>query len=300
MTQCWINGNFVDEDRAGVSIRDAGLLHGAGAFTTMRAYAGKVFRLDDHLQRLRNTCQAILIPIVESDETLRSAIRDLIQVNQLSGARLRITATRGGITQVQPKPNLFITASPLQAYPQQFYEQGMTVLAYDQQKANPYDIAAGHKTLNYFPRLTAMRDAATRQAGEALWFNVHNYLQSGSISNVFLVQEGKLLTPPTQQELEDEDIRKLTPYPRSNVLPGIARKAVLQIAKREGISIQIGGLTINELVRADECFLTNSIMEVMPVCRIENQTLGDGKPGDLTRRIAMLYRNTVDQFVQSA
>lgn len=300
MAKCWLNGDLVDEQHASISVHDAGLLHGTGAFTTMRACNGRVFRLGDHLDRLRSTCQAMFIPLATSDDEFEAAVGELIQANLLTGARLRITVTRGNIGDVAARPNVIISAAPLEAYPEQFYERGMTVLAYDQQKLNPYDIEAGHKTLNYFPRLTAMRDAALKQAGEALWFNVHNYLQSGSISNVFIVKDGAIFTPPTQEDLADEEIRKKTPYPRSNVLPGITRKTILELAARENIPVEIRGLTINELVRADEVFVTNSIMEVMPVCRIERQSLGSDKPGDLTRRMAVLYRSTVSQFVGAA
>jgi branched-chain amino acid aminotransferase len=300
MAKCWLNGQLTDAGTAGISIRDAGLLHGAGAFTTMRAYGGKVFRLVDHVQRLRTTCQAMSIPLETSDEEFHAAVHDLIQANLLTEARLRITVTRGSVGDGDLRPNLFITAAPLQPYPDDLHTLGMTVLAYDQQKLNPYDIEAGFKTLNYFPRLAAMRDAASKKAGEALWFNVHNYLQSGSISNVFLVKEGKLLTPPTQADLADETTRERTPYPRSNVLPGITRKTVIEIALQEGTPVQIGGLTINDLIHADECFLTNSIMEIMPVCRIERQALGSDHPGDLTRRIAALYRVRVDRFAGTA
>ena len=189
------------------------------------------------------------------------------------------------------------TAVAVEPYPKEYYENGMTVVAYDLQKLNPYDMQAGHKTLDYFSRFTALRDAGRRGAGEAIWFNVHNYMQSGSISNVFLVKDGQLCTPPTQGDLEDQAVAEKTPYPRSNVLPGIARKTVIELAAEEKIPLQISPLTINDLLAADECFLTNSIMEVMPVCRIERKALGTGKLGDLTRKLSVLYRNTVKHFV---
>ncbi len=304
MSSCWINGNLVDDHSAAISIRDTGLLHGAGIFTTMRAYRRRVFRLDYHLERLRRSAQAMFVPISYSDEQISSAIAQLLEANELTEARLRLTITRGTMSNdpvhgLRLDPNIFITATALEAYPQEYYQKGMTVLAYDQQKANPFDVQAGHKTLDYFSRFTAMRQASNRGAGEALWFNIFNYLQSGSISNVFIVKNSQLLTPPTQQDLEDPLIRENTPYPASNVLPGITRRVVLELARSNDIPVQIKALAINDLLDADECFLTNSIMEIMPVCRIERKPIGQDRPGDLTQKLVMLYRTAVDQFVGS-
>jgi branched-chain amino acid aminotransferase len=162
----------------------------------------------------------------------------------------------------------------------------MTAIVLDEQKLNPYDVQAGHKTLNYFSRLNALRAANLRRAGEALWFNVHNYLQSGSISNVFLVKDGKLITPPTQQEMQEPAVRDAIPYPRSNVLPGVTRGAVMDFAKELQVSVQLAAITIEQVLSADEIFLTNSIMGVMPVCRIERKVIGEDKPGPLTSRLS--------------
>jgi branched-subunit amino acid aminotransferase/4-amino-4-deoxychorismate lyase len=159
------------------------------------------------------------------------------------------------------------------------------VVLLDEQKLNPYDLQAGHNTLNYFSRLAALREANRRGAGEALWFNVHNYLQSGSISNVFVVKDGTLTTPPTAAELRDSAVADLTPYPKSSVLPGITRGAVMELAKDAKLGVKLAGLTVNDLLEADEVFITNSIMLVMPVCRIERKAIGNDKPGPITRQL---------------
>jgi branched-chain amino acid aminotransferase len=288
-----------------VSIKDTGLLHAAGAFTTMRAYQGQVFRLADHLMRLRDTCTALFVPMQYKDEQIAEAIAALLKANELADARLRLTITRGAVTQdplhgMHLHPTAILTATAFEPYPAEYYEKGMTVLAYDLQKLNPYDMQAGHKTLNYFSRLAAMRDANRRGAGEALWFNVHNYLQCGSVSNIFLVKRGELLTAPTQAELDDPQVATDCPYPRSNVLPGVTRKVILELAQEHGLSIRRQGLSIDDLLGADECFITNSIMEVMPVCRVERKPLGADKPGDLTRRLAMLYRTAIDRALANS
>src|SRR5688500_1350141 len=191
MPTVWLNGAFVDEAEASVSLRDTGLLHAAGVFTTMRANGGRVFRLDAHLLRLRGSCEALFIPLLPKDEALVSAVDELLKRNELTDARLRLTVTRGMAEQdpihgLRLTPTVFLTAAALEPYPAEYYAKGLTVILLDDQKLNPYDVQAGHKTLNYVSRLAALRSANQRGAGEALWFNVHNYLQGGSISNVFL------------------------------------------------------------------------------------------------------------------
>jgi len=298
MSHAWLNGRLVDEDSPQVSLRDTGLLHAAGVFTTMRAKDTRVFRLAQRIKRLRASCEALFIPLQFNDTDLTSAVAAVLEKNQLQDARLRITVTRGQSRQdplhgAVITPNCFITAAELQAYPASFYAGGMTVVIEDEQKLNPYDLQAGHKTVNYLSRLAAMRQAATRGAGEALWFNVHNYLQSGSISNVFLVKEGTLITPPTAEDLRIAAIAEASPYTRSNVLPGVIRAAVLELALGRGIPVKIQAVTINELLEAQEVFLTNSIMQVMPVGRIEKHAISAEAPGPVTRAIMeMLYDAT--------
>jgi branched-chain amino acid aminotransferase len=291
MSFAWINGQIVDESDASISLRDTGLLHAAGVFTTLRADAGRVFRLKEHLQRLRASCEALFIPLARKDETLSGAVNEILQRNGLSDARLRLTVTRGHATQdplhgLRLEPNVFLTATDLEPYPAEFYQRGMTVVLIDEQKLNPYDIQAGHKTLNYFSRLAALREANRRGAGEALWFNVHNYLQSGSISNVFVVHGSNLVTPPTNGELTDAAVREVTPYAKSAVLPGITRQAVIDAAQAEGLTVRPAAVTLDLLLEADEVFLTNSIMGVMPVSRVERKDIGAGKPGDTTQALS--------------
>jgi branched-chain amino acid aminotransferase len=179
----WLNNAWVEESQASVPIRDTGLLHAAGLFTTMRSYGGRVFRLDHHLRRLRDSSEALFIPLQYKDSVLASAMEELMRRNNVSDARLRLTVTRGAVQKdalhgTRLEPTVFLTAAPLDPYPAEFYERGLTVVLLDEQKLNPYDLQAGHKTLNYFSRLAGLREANRRGAGEALWFNVHNYLPS--------------------------------------------------------------------------------------------------------------------------
>lgn len=293
----WLNGEILDESQSAIPLRDTGLLHAAGVFTTMRSYGGRVFRIAQHLKRLRESCDALSIPLTYKDEKLTDAVTQLLEKNGLSDARLRLTVTRGSAVNdpvhgPRLQPNLFLTATELEPYPIDLYQRGMTVILLDEQKLNPYDMQAGHKGLNYLSRLAALREANRRGAGEAMWFNVHNYLQSGSISNVFFVKGSKIVTPPTPAEMRDSSIREAMPYPKSAVLPGITRSAVIELAKQAGMEVGVAGIDVNTLLEADEVFLTNSIMQIMPVCRIERKAIGADKPGpvtlDLSKRLSDL------------
>jgi branched-chain amino acid aminotransferase len=295
MSIAWMNANFVDEDSPNISLRDTGLLHAAGVFTTMRASNGRVFRLPQHLQRLRASCEALFVPLQFSDADLAGAVDEVLSRNNLADARLRLTVTRGQSLQdplhgTHLTPNCFLTATPLQPYPAHFYAQGLTVMLNDEQKLNPYDHQAGHKTLDYFSRLAALREAVRRGAGEALWFNVHNYLQSASIANVFLVKDKTLLTPPTDEELRDPALAAC-PYPKSNVLPGVTRGAILDLARANNIPTRLQALNVTNVLEADEIFLTNSIMQIMPVGRVEKHTVGQSMPGDITQMLISLLQD---------
>jgi branched-chain amino acid aminotransferase len=306
MPEVWLNGEFVEESSARIDPRDGGLLHAAGVFTTTIARGGKLFAIDAHLRRLRDSSQKLYIPLLQDNATLADACRELLVRNDLPDARVRITVTRGQSTVSERDgethaPTTLITAGPRSDYPGEFYDKGMTVLVNSEQKANPYDIQAGHKTLDYLSRFAALREAARRGAGESLWFNVHNFLQSGSISNVFLVEETpaesdgelQLVTPPTNTDLTDEKIRKSCPYPKSTVLPGIMRDHVIAAALDDGVPVQRLPIDINRLLAAREVFVTNSAMGVMPVTRVEQQTIGDGSPGELTRRLMTAVENLI-------
>ena len=298
MPDVWLNGAFVPEDSAQIDARDGGLLHAAGVFTTMRAAGGSVFRLDAHLRRLRNSCEALYIPLPHGNAALANAVAELLERNELQDARLRLTVTRGqsGVDPLHGevhRPTVLLTAGPSTPYPAEFYEKGMTVLLNSEQKANPYDLQAGHKTLNYFSRLAALREAARRGAGESLWFNVHNFLQSGSVCNVFIVEEGRLITPPTNDDLADEAVKRSCPYAKSNVLPGVVRGWAMERAKADGLDVQRLPIDVNRLLAAGEVFLTNSIMGVMPATRLEQSVVGDGTPGPVTRGLMEAFNEVL-------
>ncbi len=279
----YLNGDIVEAERAQVSVFDAGLLHGAGLFETMRAYGGVIFRLQDHLARLAAAGEALSMCDLNGSarDEIASGLNELLRRNGLSDARVRLTLTTGDMRrdpqgQQEARPTLFATATALTVYPQELYDQGMTVLI-SVHKQSRLDPTCGYKTISYLGRLISLREAQARGCGEALWFTHENLLAEGAISNVFLVDHGIIKTPPID-----------TP-----VLPGVTRKAVIELAGPADLSVQETPLTINDLLDANEVFVTNSVMQVMPVCRIEQREIGDGKPGPVTRRLIELYRDLV-------
>ncbi len=269
----WLNGAFVSADEARIGVYDGGWLHGAGLFETMRAEGGKVFRLAKHVGRLCASAEKLIAPVDVDALPGQGAIGELLERNGLREARVRMTVTAGDMLQAGQagdgvRHTVCVTVSKLAGYPKPFYEKGVSVAisSYRQLKVDPL---AGHKTTCYLPRLMALRDARGVGCEESLWFTHEHMLAEGSISNVFVVKGGVVKTPGLD-----------TP-----VLPGVARGAVLELCQEMGIVVEEGSVTIDELLDADEVFLTNVIMCVMPVTSVEKRAIGGDEPGKLTKRL---------------
>jgi len=277
----YVAGETVPMAEARVSALDAGLLLGAGLFETLRTYGGRPFRLGAHLTRLRDSGQVLRIFVTETDDQVAEVIDRLVEANGVPDARLRITATRGALDasledDEAPPATLLVTAGPMTPYPAEFYTSGVTVVVSDI-CVNESDLTTYHKVTAYMANLLALRDAHRGRAAEAIRFNTKNRLAEGAISNVFLVRDGRLLTPPVEEGL----------------LPGITRAAVLELAAEVYVPAEQRALAVHDLLDADEVFLTNSIMEIMPVARVEAREIGRGKPGPVTAKLADAYRALV-------
>jgi branched-chain amino acid aminotransferase len=273
----------------------------------MQARHGKVFRLEDHMARFLESAKILGIPLALEVAQVQELIAELLSANDLlaAPARLRLTATPGDIHQAAQDPQatpavtLLITAMPLSPYPETLYEKGMTVLV-GAAKQNPQNPLTGHKTTSYFDRLWALRQAQALGAGEALWFTPrHETLAEGCISNVFLVDDSKtLLTPPLTLPLQASGTDAAESPPPSSArlcLPGMTRKVVLELAAQHGQVFREVLITIDDLLSAREIFLTNAIMGVMPVTRLERHAVGDEKPGEVTKKLAQLYAARVEE-----
>jgi branched-chain amino acid aminotransferase len=270
----FLNNELVNIEDTRIPANDGSFLYGAGLFETMRCYNGVVFRLGDHLDRLIASAKALSIEHSYSKECLTKAVNNVLDTNKLTDARLRLTLSAGAMSQLQEKPNttLLITATNLQPYPPEYYSKGVVVVLASARQ-NITDPTCGHKTTSYLSRMLELKQAHVKRAAEALWFTTDGRLAEGCISNVFLVKDSRLYTPTTN-----------TP-----VLPGIARKTVCELAAANQIEIVEKDLSIDDLLGANEVFITNVIMQIMPVIAVEKHTVGDGKPGAITLKIRGHY-----------
>ena len=276
----FLNDRLVDIDKAGISVTDSGLLYGAGLFETMRSYNGVVFSLKDHLDRLFFSAGSLSIKNSYDRKYITDAIYKVLRANKLTDARLRLTLTGGPMAEAeeQRRATLLITATKLTPYPAEYYKNGVLVVLCPFRQ-NPSEPIYGHKTTSYFSRMLGLNWAHQRRAAEALWFTIDNRLAEGCISNVFLVKASALYTPPI-----------VTP-----VLAGVARKTVCEIALKNFIKLVEKDLYIDDVLSADEMFLTNVIMQVMPINRVEKHAVGDGKVGPTTKSLQKYF----DEFIKS-
>lgn len=275
--QVYLNGAMVPASEAKISVFDAGFLHGASTFTTMMARNGVVFRLEQHLTRLAETVTFLGLQTTATREQLTRAVDDLLEANSLKDARMRITLTPGVIS--GEAPTTLVTADPLPEYPSAWYEKGILVIVTVLRQPTEL-LWAGYKTGGYLPRFMARREAAAKGAEDALWFTADGQLAEGCFSNVFLVKEGKVCTPP-----------RGTP-----VLPGVVRDALLELCGNQGIDVECEQpLTVKDLFAAEEVFMTSSCMGIRPVVQIEKHQVGEGTPGKVTRKIRAAYEKLWQQ-----
>ena len=274
----FLNGKLVESDKACISAADSGFLYGAGLFETMRSCNGVVFALKDHLDRLFFSMKALSINNTYDKKYITDAIYKTLQANQLTDARLRLTLTGGPMSEPEEKrqATLLIAATKLQPYPTEYYKNGVLVVLCPF-KQNPTEPIYGHKTTSYFSRMLGLKQAHQKGAAEALWFTVDNRLAEGCISNVFLVKDSILYTPPIG-----------TP-----VLAGVARKTVCETAMKNSIELVEKDLSIDDVLGADEIFITNVIMQIMPVSGVEKHTVGDGKVGPMTKKLMDYFNEFV-------
>ena len=297
----YLNGTFHAPGDARVSVEDAGFQHAVGLFETFQAYSGRVFRLDAHLARLADSARQLGLAPDLNPEPLAEAVAQTIAHNRIDRARLRLTLTAGTLSLLRPAPGsgtepegqvqarvrqtVCIVPQPPTQYDPAYFERGVTVRVHGP-AANPFDETAGHKTLNYWSRLKALRHAATLGAAEAILLNVTNHLASGCVSNLLLVRDGVVLTAFAC----GEEVEGALPAP---VLPGVTRGVVLEAAETAGIDVRRRMLTIDDLLAADEVMLTNSGWGVLPVTKVERQDVGRGEVGPITRQLRQAWLDAI-------
>ena len=288
----YLNGRLVPRFEARLSPFDHGFLYGYGLFETMRAYDGHIFRLDSHITRLRCSAESIglthsILTTEEGKQSLKAACLATLEANELKDARIRLTVSAGeGDMTPDPgtcsSPTILITARSLVPLPPEKYETGFRATV-SFLRRNTQSPLSRLKSTCYMENVLARTTARTAGYDEAIFLNEQGYLAEGSMTNIFLVSHGQLITPCFE----------------SGVLPGITRDAVLDIARTSNIKATERWVELNELVEAEEAFLTNSILELMPLVTLEGRPIGSSRPGKLTKDLLFAYRKLVDEAVES-
>ena len=271
----WLNGKLVEREEAKISVFDHGLLYGDGVFEGIRSYNGKVFRLDAHVRRLFDSAKGIRLAIPMTPKETADAIVATLQANGLKDSYIRVVVTRGeGTLGLDPNrcphPQVFIITDKISLYPQELYENGLEIITAATMRNHPNAVNPRLKSLNYLNNILAKIEAIDAGTLEAVMLNHLGYVAECTGDNLFIVRDGRLFTPPIA----------------AGILEGITRDEILAIAHDLGIEVREENLTRQDLYVADECFLTGTAAEVIPVVRIDKRTVGSGKPGPITKRLA--------------
>lgn len=280
----WLDGKLVDKQHATVSVYDHGLLYGDGVFEGIRVYRGKVFEADAHLKRLYDSARAIRLTIPYPLETLRAATDETFKANGFDDCYIRLVVTRGngalGINPATcPKPAVFIIADSINMYPKEMYERGMAVITASVIRTHPNSLSPRIKSLNYLNNILAKIEGIQQGCLESLMLNHKGEIAECSGDNIFLVKGGVLRTPPID----------------AGILEGITRDVVIGLARDAKIEVQEIALTRHDVFVADECFLTGTAAELIPVVKCDGRVIGSGKPGPLTKRLHEAFHRLTRQ-----
>ena len=264
----YINGELFDKENAKVSVYDHGFLYGDGVFEGIRSYAGKVFRLDEHLNRLWDSARAIWLTIPMTKAEMADAIRQTLAVNNIEDGYIRVVVSRGaGTLGLDPNrcsnPQVIIITDKIALYPQELYEKGLEIVTVATARNHPAALNPRIKSLNYLNNILAKIEGLQAGCIEALMLNHKGEVAECTGDNLFVVRDGRLLTPPID----------------AGILEGITRDAVIELAAEAGIAVREVPLTRHDVYIADECFLTGTAAEVIPVVKVDSRTSGDGQPG---------------------
>ncbi len=279
MQYVYLNGEFVESDKASVSVFDHGVLYGDGVFEGIRAYGGRVFRLPEHIDRIFSAAKAIALEIPMTKEELKQVVVDTCKKNGLSDCYIRLVITRGkGNLGISPlnceKPTVFCIAAGIKLYTDEQYEKGMSVITSVQRRNKATIVDPQIKSLNYLNNILAKIEANRAGAAEAIMLNHDGIVTEATGDNIFIVKNGEILTPPVY----------------IGILDGITRKTVIEAARKEGITVRETEFTLFNVYNADECFLTGTAAEAIAVTSVDGRTIGNGVQGEVTKRILAAFR----------
>ena len=278
----YLNGRFVAKEQARVSVFDHGFLYGDGIYETMRAYGGKFFLLKRHLSRLKHSADAISLKLPMRLDKIGDALNEALSINKLQEAYVRLHLSRGpGEIGLDPAlcvaPTMVIVAKPFHDYPVACYEQGVSVAIVTTRRNHPLALPPSVKGTNFLNNILAKIEAIHAGAYEGIMLNWEGYVAEGTISNIFMVKKGVLYTPHLD----------------TGILEGVTRDLVLRLAKRKKIPVREVMLRPKDLRASNECFITNTTMEIMPVTTIDEKKIGKGIPGPVTAALHQAYRKEV-------
>src|SRR4051812_29706749 len=268
----YVSGQLYDKQDAKISVYDHGLLYGDGVFEGLRSYSGRVFRLEDHLDRLWDSAKAIWLEIPITREAMSEAIYSTLEANKITDGYIRLIVTRGaGSLGLDPNrtsdPQVIIITDHISLYPREFYENGLEIVTASTIRNHPAALSPRIKSLNYLNNILAKIEGLKAGCVEALMLNSRGEVAECTGDNLFLVRDGMLLTPPIDAGIPE----------------GVTRNAVMELARGSNIDVREIALSRHDVYIADECFLTGTAAEVIPVVRVDSRTIGDGKPGPITR-----------------
>ena len=278
----YIDGKYYDRAEARISVFDHGLLYGDGVFEGLRIYGGRIFKLKEHIERLYMSAKAILLDIPMTADKMGTAVSEAVKVNEKENGYIRLIVTRGeGLLGIDPsscaRPSVIIIVGDIQMYPDEYYEKGVAIITSSSRRMPSDCLDPRIKSLNYLNNIMAKLEA--RQAGclEAVMLNSEGFVAECTGDNIFIVKNNELLTPATY----------------NGALDGITMQTVLELAESIGIKTHQTTMTRYDLYNADECFMTGTGAEIIPVTGIDGRVIADGKPGNIIRRLVKGFREIV-------
>ncbi|MDX6765850.1 MAG: branched-chain-amino-acid transaminase [Candidatus Methylacidiphilales bacterium] len=276
----YIDGQFYAKEDAKISVFDHGLLYGDGVFEGIRAYHGRVFRLDEHIDRLFDSAKAILLTIPMDRAAMARVVVDTCRESNIQDGYIRLVVTRGvgdlGLNPNKcPKATVFCIATGISIYPPEVYQKGLKIITASTRRIGPASLSPAIKSLNYLNQVLARIEGNLAGADELIVLNDTGHVAECTADNIFVIKKGRILTPPIS----------------AGALGGITRRAVMDLAEKAGTPILEAELTRYDLWVADEIFLTGTAAEVVPVREVDGRTIGDGKPGPVTQRFTAAFHD---------
>ncbi|WP_026691712.1 branched-chain-amino-acid transaminase [Alteribacter aurantiacus] len=284
MSSQWIflSGKFVKKEEATVSVYDHGFLYGDGVFEGIRVYSGNIFKLEEHLNRLYDSAQSIMLNVPYTMEEMAAIIVGTVQKNELDSAYIRVVVSRGpGNLGLDPtlcsKPQVVVIAEELSMFPKELYDKGLRVGSVASRRNRPDVLSPQVKSLNYLNNILVKLEANQQGVDEALMLNDQGYVTEGSADNIFILKNGTIYTPPVYL----------------GALEGITRNAIIDLAHEHGYKLQEKPFTRHDVYVADEVFLTGTAVEVIAVVEVDGRKIADGKPGEVTNHLLSKFRKLV-------